>query len=106
MCTEPEDSERTNDESTTGGSAGNGPDDLLHQGVIGLYCGSIPNSSSFGRWYWSIESVGVSSWDGFETRLECLDDSVCEVSKAITRLKAVKDRLEREFMVEFERSKK
>ena len=106
MCTESEDSERIDNPTTAGGSAGDGPDDLLHEGVIDLYCGSVPNHSSFGRWCWSIESIGVSDWTGFETKLECLDDAVCEVSKAITRLKAVKDRLEREFMVEFERSKK
>lgn len=101
MCTEPEDSERIDNPTTAGGSAGDGPDDLLHEGLTHSVSPSLT-----GRWHWSVKTVGGSGWAGFETRLECLDDAVCEVSKAITRLKAVKDRLEREFMVEFERSKK
>lgn len=113
MCTEPEDSERTNDESTTGGSAGDGPDDLLHEGVGRRQVFSFSHydltacvecNEPYG-FYAFIESPGFV-WCYGTSKLECIDQLIIMLAKRIEDFKAVKDRLEREFMVEFERSKK
>ena len=40
------------------------------------------------------------------SKLECIDKLIIMLAERISEAKAVKDRLEREFMVEFERSKK
>lgn len=109
----PEDSERTNDESTTGGSAGDGPDDLLHEGVVDV-CGFTLNHDDLrisiegdrvAGFYAFIEAPDhVSCWG--TSKLQCIDQLIIMLAKRIEDARAVKDRLEREFMVEFERSKK
>ena len=77
----------------------------LHRGVALEFGGPFLAVDEHPAGGWLIEAPDhVSCWG--TSKLECIDQLIIMLAKRIEDAKAVKDRLEREFMVEFERSKK
>lgn len=110
MCTEPESPERPDNEAASGSSGGDGSQDLLDNRVTvvldvrGDDIG-VSVECKRGEYLSILESDVFRTYSG-TSKLDCIDNLIMWISSRIESAKAVKDRLEREFIVEFERSKK